>query len=699
MKRTLKMGLCGMVVLLSMVLVVLCESGFGVKTDASGDDPFPVYPSMKKAVDFWKNVFTQYTTLHGIIHDSQNLDIIYEIVALEDQKDADAAKRNQNKIKLIKEKYKTVLNTLANGKSPTSEEEKRVLALFGERATQEALRTAQNSIRFQLGQKDRFRQGIIRSGSCLEEIIGVFRLHGLPEELAYLPHVESSFDYQAYSKFGAAGIWQFTHGTGKKYMTIDYTQDDRRDPIRASHAAAKYLKQSYEQLGSWPMAITAYNHGVNGMARAKQSAGDDFEQILSEYKGRSFGFASRNFYAEFLAAREVAGRYQKYFGDLQLDAPVKTMEIVLPGYVSVQDLVDYFNTDIKTLRNLNPALRNPVFLGQKYVPKGYRLCLPGHADQHLAKRADNIPATLLRSRQLPSRFYRVQKGDTAGLIARSQGVRLKDLILANGLDLRATVYVGQNLRIPVPGEEIMLASASENTFKPMKAVEVEVRPEKSPAAGQPDRKPAKPAIESRKAASAVKLSDRKMEATSPAREIQEQGPPSTIETEVNPAVVTGNFEVEKVVTEGRKTIGIIRVEAEETLGHYADWLGIATQAVRSLNGFRYGNPIRINQKIKIPLTKIGKEAFEEKRYEYHKELEEDFFSVYRIQGESVYTVKKGANVWRLCQQTFDLPFWLIKKYNTAQDFNVLRPDQKLRIPTVRKMAEESDSVSLRPKIE
>jgi membrane-bound lytic murein transglycosylase D len=77
-------------------------------------------------------------------------------------------------------------------------------------------------------------------------------------DLAYLPHVESSFNPKAYSKFGAAGMWQFTRSTGKQYMTVSYAVDERRDPILSSRAAARLLKRNFKKFQNWPMAITAY---------------------------------------------------------------------------------------------------------------------------------------------------------------------------------------------------------------------------------------------------------------------------------------------------------------------------------------------------------------------------------------------------------------------------------------------------------
>ena len=167
-------------------------------------------------------------------------------------------------------------------------------------------------MRCQVGQQDRFQAGLIRSGAYMDRMRAIFSAHGLPADLAFLPHVESSFNTNAYSKFGAAGMWQFTRSTGKRFMTVDYVLDERRDPIAAAHAAARLLKENHERLGSWPLAITAYNHGAAGMQRAKAAHGD-YPGIFTSYKGRTFKFASRNFYSEFLAARRVASDYRRYF--------------------------------------------------------------------------------------------------------------------------------------------------------------------------------------------------------------------------------------------------------------------------------------------------------------------------------------------------------------------------------------------------
>ena len=157
---------------------------------------------------------------------------------------------------------------------------------------------------------------------------------------------------------------------------------------------------------------------------------------------------------------------------------------------------------------------------------------------------------------------------------------------------------------------------------------------------------------------------------------------------INPNIVTANLNVLETYLKGKKTIGVIKVEAEETLGHYADWLQIPTQEIRRLNRFKYGKPISIDQKIKLPMRKKTVQEFEEQRYEFHKELEEDFFESFSIQEIEVYTVKKGDNIWTLSLNELEVPLWLIKKYNPGMRFDTLLPLQQIKYPIINSLKED-----------
>ena len=626
-------------------------------------DPFPVYPSIKPNVEFWTQVYTTYSTTQGILHDSKNLHIIYEVIELPEPGGAGTRINNKKRIKNAKSKYKKILEKLARNPSSSGSEAKRIAAMFGKNANPGAFRKAIHKIRCQIGQKDRFREGVIHSGAYIKQIREVFRSYGLPEDLVHLPHVESSFNLKAYSKFGAAGIWQFVRDAGKRFMTVGYALDERWDPIRSSEAAAQLLKHNYEKFASWPLAITAYNHGIAGVLKAQWAKGG-YESIFNNYKSRRFRFASRNFYSEFLAARKVAKNYEKYFGELELDKPAESREIVLAGYASVKDLSRFFELDIATISRFNPSLRPPVFRMQKYVPKGYALKLPAHAVQCLIGTSGELPREIYKPHQKSSTFYRVKRGDTVTKIAKTHGLEVSDLILANNLNSRGSIYINQNLRLPTPDEKSDLSKAVARMGKK------ENRPQLThvPAFG----------VQSQTAQA------KRMASKQPTFALEAKITASELSS--NPDIVAGNLQVERIIKKRGKPVGIIRVEIEETLGHYAEWLEIPTRNIRRLNGFPYGRPLPLHKKVKIPLDKISKDQFEEMRFEYHKKIQEDFFSFYKIEAVQTYRVNKGDNIWTLSNEAFEIPVWLIKKYNPKINFNDLRWSQILVIPVVRTIA-------------
>nr|NJM02742.1 transglycosylase SLT domain-containing protein [Desulfobacula sp.] len=678
----------------------------------SSDRDFPLYPAIKPNVDFWVNIFTKYSKAHGVIHDINNLAIVYEVVSLDPSETVCAAKTNKTAKTNAIQKYREILIKLASGTAPLSDEETRVSALFGKAAGPADFELAASNIRCQTGISKEFKEGLIRAGAVLDEFKRIFKSHGLPEDLVYLPCVESSYNFKAYSKLGAAGIWQFTHDTGKIYMNIDYVVDERRDPYISTDAAARLLKKNYAVLGEWPLAITAYNHGLTGMLRAKNTAGS-YENIFKTYQGSSFKFASRNFYSEFLAARIVAKNHEKHFGTLSFQNPSAFQTVKTKGYLMAKDLMGQFNLSVEEIQTLNPSLRPPVFTEQKYIPKGFNLKLPKTFSLH---EIDSRLASLYKSGQKPSRFHQVRKGETASSIARLHSIRLNDLIRANDLGPKAALFIGQNLRIPVrdeiiitakkeplkvkemPPEPTVPAPAPENPVQPEKPAEAETATAQAPEtpspeiAAQPKPEPAAPPEpESKPAAGPEVLAQT---TGSPGYETPIDPmfdamakPPANVAA-VNPRIDISDLKILQLEKKGALPIGVIKVEAEETLGHYAGWLKVSAQEIRKLNAFKPHDPISIDRRIKIPLKKTTAQAFEEQRFEFHKEMEEDFFGSFSINGVDTYEIKNGDNIWRLCENELEVPFWLLKKYNPEINFNSLQLKQKIKYPIIGKAKEK-----------
>jgi membrane-bound lytic murein transglycosylase D len=414
----------------------------------AGDNPFPHYKVLEPNVAFWKKVYSEYSYNQSIIHDKSNPMLIYTVLDFEDSSSPYARKARRKREKAVCRKYSHILRGLASGRQPVTSEERKVAALFGSNPDVRRLRQAADGIRCQRGQKDRFLQGVERSGAYIDAMKELFRSYGLPEELCYLPHVESSFRHWARSKCGAAGMWQFMRGTARRFITVNYLVDERLDPMVSTRAAAELLLDNYQKLGTWPLAITAYNHGAAGMERALRQKGS-FEKIVAEYRGRRFKFASRNFYAEFLAAKEVAENYRRNPQGIQYHAPMQAVTVHMPSYISFADLSAMLNVPPSELHELNPALRRPILSGEKYIPKGYGVRVPLLDSSSFALALlPGEDTAIFKTCQKMGRHYRVRRGDTAHKIARRHGVSLKRLAAANGLDSRYRIYAGQTLRLP-----------------------------------------------------------------------------------------------------------------------------------------------------------------------------------------------------------------------------------------------------------
>lgn len=410
---------------------------------------FPKPPELVPRVEFWKRIYTEVDTQGGLIHDARDLGIVYEVIQLPS---GISGRSRDSRTRKAKDRTKSILRTLASGKRGNlSAEEARVLALFPEGVSNRTLRTASREVRFQLGQADKFRDGLVRMGRWENYIRQVFSARGLPSDLVALPHVESSYNPKAHSHAGASGIWQFTRSTGRRYLRVDHVVDERRDPFLATIAAARLLQANHEATKTWPLAITAYNHGAGGVNRAVRKLGTrDISTILDRYQSRTFGFASRNFYTEFLAALEVEQDFERYFGPVQKEAPEDPEIIVLDHFYRAKTLASTFGITTDALREANGALLGPVWSGQKYVPKGYGLRLPRNP-QRSAPRVilARIPAGERFTEQVRDRQYRVKRGDTLSAIARRFRVKQSELMALNQLRNRNHLRVGQVLNLPV----------------------------------------------------------------------------------------------------------------------------------------------------------------------------------------------------------------------------------------------------------
>jgi len=417
------------------------------------DDRFVITPELEIMVNFWKDVYTKYPKTSIVIHDRNHLDVIYEVF---DTKKYINKGYSRRKIwKIIGErklKYKRILRYIYRNlrrKKHFSGDTLRIYNLYRKKNLLEYLYKGSRNIRCQQGLKEMFKNGLIVSGRYMKYILEIFNREGIPLEFAIIPHIESSFNYRAYSKFGASGLWQFTRSTGRKYLTINYIIDERRDPIRSTEAIAKSFKESYNKLGDWKLVLLSHIYGINGTQRAiRQLRTKNIVTIINKHKGRVFGFASKNFYPEFLAAKNVVKNYEKYFGRIKFEKPIEFERFLLPDYLNFSAIKKYFNIEVSEFSELNPAILKPVYKGECYLPKGFELKLPSVKGISFATLYEQIPGKYKAKNQKFRGYYRVKWGDNLSFIARILKVRLRDLIVLNNIKNPNRIRAGQRLKIP-----------------------------------------------------------------------------------------------------------------------------------------------------------------------------------------------------------------------------------------------------------
>lgn len=416
---------------------------------------FEVPQRLRPRVDFWKDIFTKYGKHQIVIHHRAYPQVVFDVIDLSYEGERLPPDQYQSLRAYIEEqrvgKVKQALERLAQGFPAMSSIENRIaqkMSFMGGGLEKYQRALDEDMIRTQTGIRERFGDAIQRSGRYLPYMEEIFRSYGLPHELTRLPFIESSFDVSAYSSVGAAGIWQFMRATAKSYMKVDGGIDDRLDPIRATRAAAQYLKSAYERLGAWPLAITSYNHGVGGVARKVEQLGtSDIATIIEHPEIRLLGFASNNFYPEFLAAVEVYRERQRYFPGIRVDPPISFMERDFRQPVTAQQVARSFGTSLDALRAVNFSFSDAVWSGRAKIPAGYVIRIPVGAVQRQEVAPIREEAPKISSVHSSAVSHVVRKGETLLSIAKRYGISTADLARANGLSPKSAVRPGATLRL------------------------------------------------------------------------------------------------------------------------------------------------------------------------------------------------------------------------------------------------------------
>lgn len=324
---------------------------------ALGWEPMVFKPNadLRDRVQFWKDIYTKYSTHQGVIHHAREINKVYEVI---DFKDIDF-----------------------NSKLTDGEKE-RLREQRVENAKRKVIKSGVNKdfVRFQLGLKDRMKKAIYVSGRYIETMESIFAEEGLPIELTRLVFVESSFNVLARSKVGASGLWQIMPFTARPYGYLKHKSVDYRNhPYKATKLAAKLLKDNYRVLGDWSLAVTAYNHGATGMRRLTEKyKTKDLARLIKNVKSSpNFGFASRNFYASFLAALEVEKEAPDYFDTLVWSKPLDQKILNHEKPIDIERILTWFDGDSKRMQIFNPHFNLGVLkkTGNK-VPQNIEIKVP-----------------------------------------------------------------------------------------------------------------------------------------------------------------------------------------------------------------------------------------------------------------------------------------------------------------------------------
>jgi membrane-bound lytic murein transglycosylase D len=293
--------------------------------------------------------------------------------------------------------------------------------------------------------RDRFSLYLIRSGKYLELMKEILKEKNVPEEIVFLPLIESGFSAHAYSPARAAGYWQFIASTAKRYgLEIDWWRDERRDPVKSTAAAASYLSDLYGMFGSWNLAMAAYNAGEGKILRAlNKSKSDDYWALLNT---RYIKSETKNYVPKFIAASLIANSPQNYgFYDLEYHPPLNYEEVTLKSPVDLEVIAACAETTEEAIKELNPELRRwctPPDVSE------YTLRVPVGKKDDFLENLSSVP----EEKRFTVDTYTVQKGDTFTKISKKTGIPVEVILDLNDLEKIIPVKAGTTVYLPPKGK-------------------------------------------------------------------------------------------------------------------------------------------------------------------------------------------------------------------------------------------------------
>jgi len=284
-----------------------------------------------------------------------------------------------------------------------------------------------------------FTRSLGRSTTYADMMKRIFREKNLPEELFYLALIESGFNPKAFSRAKASGIWQFIAKTARRFgLKVDKWVDERRDPEKATYAAAEYLKSLYALFKDWDLATASYNAGEGKILKAiKKANSQDFWKVSQQ---RFLKKETKEYVPMFLAAITIAQDPQKYgFQNIEYSFPLVYEKVVVPPATSLAIIAKAAESDLPDIQALNPALKK----GKSPPHYSFEIKLPPGKKEVFENNFKGLRKVLVQSKK-----HRVRKGENLAKIAQKYQLTLQDICDMNDLSPKSRIKSGTILLLP-----------------------------------------------------------------------------------------------------------------------------------------------------------------------------------------------------------------------------------------------------------
>jgi membrane-bound lytic murein transglycosylase D len=296
--------------------------------------------------------------------------------------------------------------------------------------------------------REKFSLWLSRSGKYIELMKSILKGENIPEEMAFIPLIESGFNPNACSPARAVGYWQFIASTAKKYgLIINWWMDERKDPVKSTMAAANYFKDLYEMFGSWNLALAAYNAGEAKILKAiSRTNTDDYWSLLdTKYIKRE----TKNYVPKFIAASLIANSPEEFgFEELEYNPPLNYDEVTIDSPVDLEVVADCAETTIGIIKELNPELKRwctPPDLSE------YTLRIPQGMKEVFLQKLSTIP----QEDRFSIDIYKVKKRDTFKKISKRTHIPVQVILDLNSIEKIMPLKAGMEIYLPPKGKFVV----------------------------------------------------------------------------------------------------------------------------------------------------------------------------------------------------------------------------------------------------